>query len=182
MRSHWSGMCSVGQQCPTLCDPMAPLSMEYSRQEYCSAFPFSPSQGPSQPRDRTCISCVSCPAFRSFACWAIGEAYSRDWKSRVLDTPTETERHREDASWRHTKMQGEDTLTLQRQRLQSCLEANEPKGCWQILDTNRCKETLPYQLYREPTPWFFISRLQNYGKINFCCSSQTECYTLPQQP
>ena len=39
-------MCvSVTQSCLTLCDPMdcsrqAPLSMEFSRQEYCSGLPF----------------------------------------------------------------------------------------------------------------------------------------------
>ena len=39
----------LAQSCPTLCDPMdcspqAPLSMEFSRQEYCSGLPF-PSPG-----------------------------------------------------------------------------------------------------------------------------------------
>ena len=38
----------VAQSCPTLCDPVdcsqAPLSMESSRQEYCSGLPF-PSSG-----------------------------------------------------------------------------------------------------------------------------------------
>ena len=37
-------LCSVAQLCPTLCDPMdisqAPLSMEFSKQEYWSGFPF----------------------------------------------------------------------------------------------------------------------------------------------
>ena len=37
----------VAQSCPTLCDPMnftlrAPLSMEFSRQEYWSGLPFPP--------------------------------------------------------------------------------------------------------------------------------------------
>ena len=35
--------CSVAQSCSTLCDPMdcqAPLSMEFSRQEYWSGLPF----------------------------------------------------------------------------------------------------------------------------------------------
>ena len=42
--------CPVAQSCPTLCDPMdcivcqAPLSMEFSRQEYWSGLPF-PSPG-----------------------------------------------------------------------------------------------------------------------------------------
>ena len=48
----------VAQSCPTLCDPVdcsqAPLSMESSRQEYCSGLPFpSPRDLPhnkSKPR------------------------------------------------------------------------------------------------------------------------------------
>ena len=35
---------SVTQSCPTLCDPMAPLSLGFSRQEYWSELPF-PSLG-----------------------------------------------------------------------------------------------------------------------------------------
>ena len=38
----------------------APLSMEFSRQEYWSGLPFPSPGGSSWPRDRTCISCVSC--------------------------------------------------------------------------------------------------------------------------
>ena len=34
----------VAQLCLTLCDPMVPLSTEFSRQEYCSGLPF-PSPG-----------------------------------------------------------------------------------------------------------------------------------------
>ena len=36
-------VCSVAQSCPTLCNPrdyQAPLSMEFSRQEYWSVLPF----------------------------------------------------------------------------------------------------------------------------------------------
>ena len=45
----WSVKVLVSQSCPTLCEPMevahqAPLSMEFSRQEYCSGLP-SPSPG-----------------------------------------------------------------------------------------------------------------------------------------
>ena len=54
---RWEGCCSVAQSCPTLplrglqhnpmhCNPPAPLSMEFSRQEYWSALPF-PSPGSS---------------------------------------------------------------------------------------------------------------------------------------
>ena len=38
----------------------APLSMKISRQEYWSGLLFPPLGESSQPRDRTCISCVSC--------------------------------------------------------------------------------------------------------------------------
>ena len=38
-----------------------PLSMGFSRQEYCSGWVAVPSsRGPSQPRDGTCVSRVSC--------------------------------------------------------------------------------------------------------------------------
>ena len=38
----------------------APLSVGFSRQEYWSRLPFLPPGESSQPRDRTCVSCVSC--------------------------------------------------------------------------------------------------------------------------
>ena len=38
------GESEVAQSCPTLCDPMDPPSMEFSRQEYRSGLPF-PSPG-----------------------------------------------------------------------------------------------------------------------------------------
>ena len=43
---------------PTTAARQAPLSMEFSRQEYGSGLPC-PSRGSSQSRDQTCISCVS---------------------------------------------------------------------------------------------------------------------------
>ena len=42
--NEWKERVLVTQSCPTLCDPMAPLSMEFSRQEYWSKLPF-PSLG-----------------------------------------------------------------------------------------------------------------------------------------
>ena len=48
--SYIAHVCSGAQSCPTLCDPVgniacqAPLSMEFSRQEYWSGLPF-PSPG-----------------------------------------------------------------------------------------------------------------------------------------
>ena len=49
----------------------APLSMEFSRQEYWSGFPL-PSLGSLQPRDQTRVSCVSCIGWQilyHFATW-----------------------------------------------------------------------------------------------------------------
>ena len=62
------------QSCPTLCDPMdcvacqAPLSIGFSMQEYWSGFQYSAtsfSRGSFQPRDRTCVSSVSCTGKRA---------------------------------------------------------------------------------------------------------------------
>ena len=39
---------------PMDCSPPGSLSMGFSRQEYRSGLPF-----PSQPRDRTCVSCMA---------------------------------------------------------------------------------------------------------------------------
>ena len=48
------------QQCPTLCEPwtvahQAPLSMEFSRQEYWSGLTFPIPRGSSWFRDQTCV-------------------------------------------------------------------------------------------------------------------------------
>ena len=48
----------------------APLSMEFSRQEYWSGFPFPSPWGSSWPKDRTCVSCID----GSFTSWATREA------------------------------------------------------------------------------------------------------------
>ena len=58
-------MCMCTQSCSTLCDPVtvahqAPLSMEFSRQEYWSGFCHFLLRGSFQPRDGTCVSCISC--------------------------------------------------------------------------------------------------------------------------
>ena len=57
-------MCSVTQSCPTLVTTrtvarQAHLSMEFFRQEYWSRLPFPTPGESSQPRDGTCVSCVS---------------------------------------------------------------------------------------------------------------------------
>ena len=57
-------MCSVlsrvwlfATPCAVACQ--APLSMEFFGQEYWSELSFSSSRRSSQPRDRTCVSCIS---------------------------------------------------------------------------------------------------------------------------
>ena len=59
-------VCSFAQSSLALCQPLdcvacqAPLSTRFFRQEYWSGLPFSSSQGSSQPRNQTCVSCTSC--------------------------------------------------------------------------------------------------------------------------
>ena len=66
----------------------APLSMEFSRQEYSSGLP-SPSPGESfWPSDQTHVSCVSCIAGRFFTHWAIGEAQICQVSSDIQSCPT----------------------------------------------------------------------------------------------
>ena len=59
----------------TLCSPMgcnlqAPLSVEFSRQEYCSGLPFPSLGESSRLKDRTPICCI---AGRFFTVWATRE-------------------------------------------------------------------------------------------------------------
>ena len=65
---HWTTsvfsyvcMCSVAQSCPTLCTPIArqaPLSVGFSCKNTGVSCHFL-LQGTSQPRDWTCVSCIS---------------------------------------------------------------------------------------------------------------------------
>ena len=63
-----------------LCHPLdcvacqAPLSMGFFRQEYWSGLPFSSSQGSSQPRNQTCVSCTSYIVDGLFTHWAVKTA------------------------------------------------------------------------------------------------------------
>ena len=78
--SYWKWKL-VAQSCPTFCDPMdcslqAPLSMEFSRQEYWSGLPF-PSPGDLRDpgiklRNRTQVSHI---AGRFFTVWATRKAH-----------------------------------------------------------------------------------------------------------
>ena len=57
--------CSIAKVCSLFVTPwtvahQALLSMEFSRQEYCSGLPFPSPRGSSPSRDQTCISCVCC--------------------------------------------------------------------------------------------------------------------------
>jgi len=49
---------------PPACGQPTILSMEFSRQEYWSGWPFPPPGESFQPRDQTCISCGFCIAGR----------------------------------------------------------------------------------------------------------------------
>ena len=70
-------VCSFAQSSLALCHPLdcvacqAPLSMGFFRQEYWSGLPFSSSQGSSQPRNQTCVSCTSYIVDGLFTHWAV---------------------------------------------------------------------------------------------------------------
>ena len=84
LQTHYEGtVWSVAQSCPTLCGPMdcsPPGSSAYrifqERILEWGAIPYY--RGSSQPRDRTCISCISSPAVagRFFTTSAIWQAYA----------------------------------------------------------------------------------------------------------
>ena len=73
------------QFCPTVLCPMdccqAPLSMGFSRQEYCSVLSFSSSRGSSWPMDPVCITCISCIDRRILYHWATRSAKQHDISS-----------------------------------------------------------------------------------------------------
>ena len=74
----------VAQRHLTLCDPMdcigcqAPLSMEFSRQEYWSGLPFPSPGDHSLLQDQTPVACI---AGRFFTVWATREAQT--WLSLI---------------------------------------------------------------------------------------------------
>ena len=75
----WVVMCHVLSHVRLFATPwtvahQAPLSMEFSQQDYWSGLPFPPPGESSPARDWTFISCVSSIAGRFFTCWAIGKA------------------------------------------------------------------------------------------------------------
>ena len=59
--SHLCVSCSVMSDCvtPSTVACQAPLSMEVSRQEYWSVYPFFYSRGSSQLRDQTWVTCIA---------------------------------------------------------------------------------------------------------------------------
>ena len=72
-------LCSVSQQCLTLCDPLdcsLPGSSVHGifQARILEWVAISFSRGSSQPRDWTHVSCISCIAGGFFTHWAIGEA------------------------------------------------------------------------------------------------------------
>ena len=54
----------------------APLSMGFSRQEHWSGLPLPPLRGSFQPRDWTCVSCISCIGRRN-------RYHCVTWKTRL---------------------------------------------------------------------------------------------------
>ena len=78
---HCPGGGLVAKRCLTLATPwtaahQAPLSMEFSRQEYWGGLPLPFSRGSSQRRNRNWVSCT---AGRFFTTWAMREAHSLSW-------------------------------------------------------------------------------------------------------
>ena len=75
--SEFLGYCGslVTKSCPTLVTPwtiahQAPLSKQFSRQEYWNGFPFPVfSRGSSQSRIQTCISCIAGGFFTINSTW-----------------------------------------------------------------------------------------------------------------
>ena len=68
---------SVAQLCPTVCDPMdvtlqAPLSMEFSRQEYWSGLPFPPPGDVPNPGIKHWSPVSPTVAGRSFTLYHLG--------------------------------------------------------------------------------------------------------------
>ena len=75
----------VAQSCPTLCDPMGHtvLGILQARILAWVAFPFS--RGPSQPRNRTQVSCIAGGFFTS---WAMKEAPATATAKSLQSCPT----------------------------------------------------------------------------------------------
>ena len=61
--------------CPSPSPRVCPSSCPLSQWCHPTISSISFSRGSSQPRGRTCISCVSCIAGQFFTCWAVGEAH-----------------------------------------------------------------------------------------------------------
>ena len=57
MLSHW--VVSNSSATPWSAAHEAPLTMEFSQEEYWSGLPFPTSGGSSPPRNQTCISCIA---------------------------------------------------------------------------------------------------------------------------
>ena len=74
---------SFAHSCPTFCNPwtiahQASLSLEFSRQKILEWVAISSSRGSSQPRDGTCVSCISCIGRQILYHSAIWEALERE--------------------------------------------------------------------------------------------------------
>ena len=83
IKVHWICvvLCSVAQSCLTLCDPVDCSPPGSSVRGVLPArilewVAMISSRGSSQPRDWTCITCVSCTVVRFFTHWATWEAHT----------------------------------------------------------------------------------------------------------
>ena len=79
----WVCVCSVAQACPSLGDPLdcsQPGSSAHGifQARILEWVAISSSRSSSWPRDRTCVSCVSC-AGRSFTTELAGKPHSKPW-------------------------------------------------------------------------------------------------------
>ena len=82
-------LCLVSQLCATLCNPLDCSLPGSSVHEILQArtlewVAISFPRGSFQPRDWTCVSCVSCMAGRFFTCWATGEAKIQRYQDRKI--------------------------------------------------------------------------------------------------
>ena len=85
--------CSVAQSCLTLCDPMDCILPGSSAHGILQArilewVAISSSRGSSQPRDRTCVSCASCPAGGFFTTEPSGKPFRTENHTKKKWPPT----------------------------------------------------------------------------------------------
>ena len=167
MRSYWSSMCSVGQQRPTLCDPMD------------GSLPGSSVHGTFQARILECIAIFLLRGIfptqgsnMHFLCllhcrqilYLLSHRGKRiaGTQSSMLDILIETDTHREETtSWRHRKIQGGKITLLSRGRgWCSTSRSQRSEGLLQVRAAERHKESLPSACCREAQGNFPLPALE----------------------